>query len=152
MDPNSPQARWTEDEQGRPVMPLLQREFLEWLVTPAGVREPPTESGFALLHDVSVRSLRRYKDDPRFKEAWEERLRDTNFSPERVQNIIENLYEIAISGKTQQAVRAAEMYLQYVQRSSPKRAPLPIDSRIAAMSNDELLALAQEESEGGETD
>ena len=126
---------WNWDNQSNSwSMPQVQSEFLDWLLSDP--KEPATRQGWADLHGVHVDSLKRWKRDKRFQEEWERRAREKNISVDRVQSVVDSLHAAAINGD----VKAASLYLQYIDRFTPKRVVKVEDSDTKAMSDDELLA------------
>lgn len=137
--PTDPQFRWTTDKDGNAVMPDPQREFLEWLLNP--MRTPEYMEEYAAEHDMDARTLRRWKNDPRFKSEWRAKADEKNISPERTQAVIENLWKVA-TGNSQGATKAAELYLKYVQLYTPTQRVLVEDSSIDTMSDEDLAKMA----------
>ena len=101
-------------------------------------------------------SLRRIKRDPRFVKEWDRRAAELNIHPERTQSVIDALFAQAAGGD----VKAASLYLQYIEKFTPKRRLVVDDERsVSGVSDselaDELEALVAEfrpESEDVEVD
>jgi ribosome-binding protein aMBF1 (putative translation factor) len=84
------------------------------------------------MHEDSVRRIKR---DQRFAKEWDRRAAELNIHPERTQSVIDSLHAQAVGG----SVQAASLYLQYVEKFTPKRRVVVDDDRDAAgLSNDEL--------------
>ena len=63
-----------------------------------------------------------------------------NINPERVQSVIDALWQQAANGD----VKAASLYLQYIDKFTPKRKVSVEDDRDVAAFSDEELADAME--------
>ena len=131
---------WLWDEEtGEKVMPLLWQELLEWFLR-GPEREPRTQREWAASHDIHEDSLRRIKRDNRFIKEWDSRAADLNINPERVQSVIDSLWQRASDGD----VKAASLYLQYIEKFTPRRKVVVEDDRAVAGFSDEELASALE--------
>ena len=131
---------WLWDEEtGEKVMPLLWQELLEWFLR-GPEREPRTQREWAASHDIHEDSLRRIKRDNRFIKEWDSRAADLNINPERVQSVIDSLWQRASDGD----VKAASLYLQYIEKFTPRRRVVVEDERDIAGFSDEELASALE--------
>jgi len=123
----------TDPDTNEQVMPDLWRGFLEWLLL-GPERVPQTQKEWAVENDVHQDSLRRWKRDPRFRKEWEARAAELNVHVERVQSVIDAVYREAAGGD----VKAASLYLQYVDRFTPKR-QIIVDDDAASLSDDALV-------------
>tara|TARA_B100000686_G_C16534629_1_gene834133 strand:- start:476 stop:907 length:432 start_codon:yes stop_codon:yes gene_type:complete len=128
--------KWqTDPESGEQVMPSDWSEFLDWLLSED--REPRTQKEWASDRGINDRTLRRWKSDPRFVREWDRRAAELNVHPERTQSVVDALYKQAAQGD----VKAATLYLQYIDKFTPKRRVLVEDEREASgLSDDELAA------------
>ena len=126
---------WKEDpETGMKVMPDKWKEFLEWLLQ-GPERVPYTQREWAKQNDIHEDSLRRIKRDARFVKEWDRRAAELNINPERVQSVIDALWQCAADGD----VKAASLYLQYIDKFTPKRKVAVAEDRdVAALSDIEL--------------
>tara|TARA_A100001391_G_C4958666_1_gene249280 strand:+ start:226 stop:684 length:459 start_codon:yes stop_codon:yes gene_type:complete len=126
---------WKEDpETGMKVMPDKWKQFLEWLLQ-GPERVPYTQREWAKQNDIHEDSLRRIKRDPRFVKEWDRRAAELNINPERVQSVIDALWQRAADGD----VKAASLYLQYIDKFTPKRKVAVTEDRdVASMSDNEL--------------
>lgn len=127
---------WRKDESGRYVMPALQSEFLDWLLTSKDDREHNTIRAWAAAHSVSQHTPSEWKKDRRFRREWEDRAAAKNISVDRIQNVIDTLYEAAVGGD----VQAAKMYLSHVEKLSPPVVAVR-DPDVQDLSDDELREL-----------
>jgi|TARA_R110000765_G_scaffold99362_1_gene186578 hypothetical protein len=127
---------WVFDpESGSQVMPDSWNLFLEWLLL-GHERKPVHQYQWAEENSIHEDSLRRWKRDPRFIREWDRRASEVNVSPERVQGVVDALWARAAEGD----VKAAGLYLQYVDKFTPKRRVVVDDDRDASGLSDVELA------------
>lgn len=126
-----------EDMKVERDMSAVQAAFIEWLVDP---QREGSQADFARANNVVPKTLSRWKRDPAFREAWDQRCVELNVDPGRLQEVIDALHRKAIEGDS----RAANLYLQYVDRFTPKR--VVIEERSAKDLTDDELAEALESS------
>lgn len=138
---NNP-ALWRR-EGNRWVMPPLQSEFLDWLLTHESERDHKTIKAWAEAHHVTPATCGSWKKDRRFKREWEDRAAAKNISVDRIQNVIDTLYEAACNGD----VNAAKLYMQHVEKLSPPKV-VEADEDVAGLSDDELMAEIAQLAEG----
>jgi hypothetical protein len=131
----------TDPESGIAKMPRHWELLLEWrLLGPE--RQPKFQQDFAAEHDMHADSLRRIKRDPRFIKEWDRRASELNINPERVQSVIDALWAAAAGGD----VKAASLYLQYIDKFTPRRKMILDDERdVAGYSNEELAEALEAE-------
>lgn len=130
---------WRQDGDGRMVMPPLQSDFLDWLLSLESEREHRTMKAWADAHGVNPSTLGAWKKDRRFRAEWERRADAKNISVDRIQNVMNTIYEAAANGD----VQAAKLYLQEIQKVRPPKM-VEEDEDLAAMSDDDLDALIRE--------
>lgn len=124
----------TDPDTGQQQMPDLWKELLEWLLQ-GPERSPRTQREWAKDHEMHEDSIRRIKRDNRFIREWDRRAAELNINPERVQSVIDALWQRAADGD----VKAASLYLQYIDKFTPKRKVAVAEDRdVAAMSDSEL--------------
>ena len=125
----------TDPDTGEKVMPQQWAEFLEWLLSDE--RIPSSAREWCAERDLNERTVRRWKAAPRFIREWDRRAAELNVHPERTQAVVDALYKQAAQGD----VKAASLYLQYIERFTPKRRVVVDDEREASgMSDAELAA------------
>ena len=96
----------------------LQAEFIEWLLDP---NKQGSQNEFARQHNVAVSTLSNWKKkDAIFKTEWERRAAELNVSTDRIQAVIEAIYQSATNSDAKEHVKAATLYLQYVDKFTPK--------------------------------
>ena len=129
----------TDPDTGHKEMPGLWRELLEWLLR-GPERSPRTQREWSQEHGIHEDSIRRIKKDVRFVKEWDRRAAELNINPERVQSVVDALWQQAAGGD----VKAASLYLQYIDKFTPKRKIALDDDRDVAAFTDEELASALE--------
>jgi hypothetical protein len=139
----------TDPETGEKVMPELWQAFLEWKLQGPD-RDPTFQYEWAVANGVHEDSVRRWKRDSRFIREWDRRAAELNIHPERTQGVIDSLHAAAVGG----SVQAASLYLQYIEKFTPKRRVVVDDDReVAGLSDgelaDELAGLVAEFRGGG---
>ena len=126
---------WVFDNQtAQWVMPELQSKFLDWLLSDP--KDPATRGEWAKENGVHVDTTKRWKRDKRFQEEWEKRAREKNISVDRVQSVVDALWTAATNGD----VKAANLYLQYIDRFTPKKIVRAEDATTSTLSDEELMA------------
>ena len=140
MPQNGGGKGWQWDEEsGEKVMPPLWQELLDWLLRVPD-RRPRPQRDWADEHDIHEDSLRRIKRDHRFIKEWDRKAAELNINPERVQSVIDSLWLRASEGD----VKAASLYLEYIEKFTPRRKLVIDDERDIASFTDEELASALE--------
>jgi hypothetical protein len=126
---------WTWDEEsGERIMPPLWQDLLEWFLKGPD-RDPKTQREWAAERGCHEDSVRRIKRDVRFAKEWDRRAAELNIHPERTQSVIDSLHQQAVGG----SVQAASLYLQYVEKFTPKRKVVVDEREVSGLSNDELV-------------
>jgi hypothetical protein len=124
----------TDPETGEKIMPKKWKDLLDWLLQ-GPERVPSHQYEWAAENDINENSIRRIKRDPRFAKEWDRRAAELNIHPERTQSVIDALHRQAVGG----SVQAASLYLQYIEKFTPKRKVLVDDDRdVASLSDLEL--------------
>jgi hypothetical protein len=124
--------QWNE-ETGEKTMPKKWQKLLDWLLQ-GPERVPKFQKDWAAENKISPDSIRRIKRDPRFAKEWDRRAAELNIHPERTQSVIDALHSQAVGGSTQ----AASLYLQYIEKFTPRRKIVVEDRDAAGMSDEEL--------------
>tara|TARA_R100001530_G_scaffold124430_1_gene92616 strand:- start:42 stop:500 length:459 start_codon:yes stop_codon:yes gene_type:complete len=123
----------TDEETGEKIMPTKWKDLLDWLLQGPD-RVPKFQKDWAKENDINENSIRRIKRDMRFTREWDRRAAELNIHPERTQGVIDALHSQAVSG----SVQAASLYLQYIEKFTPRRKIVVEDRDAAAMSDTEL--------------
>ena len=125
----------TDPDTGEKIMLKSWESLLEWLLQGPD-RDPRTQYEWAELNGMHEDSVRRIKRDQRFAREWDRRCAELNIHPERTQSVIDSLHAQAVGG----SVQAASLYLQYVEKFTPKRRLVVDDEREASGLSDVELA------------
>ena len=134
MPANGGGTGWSWDEElGERVMPKLWQSLLEWFLKGPD-RVPSTQKDWAAANGCHEDSVRRIKRDPRFFREWDRRAAELNVHPERTQSVIDSLHSQAVGG----SVQAASLYLQYVEKFTPKRRLVVDEPEASELSDGEL--------------
>ena len=124
----------TDEETGEKIMPKKWQTLLDWLLQGPD-RVPKLQYEWAAENKIAADSIRRIKRDPRFAKEWDRRAAELNIHPERTQSVIDSLHAQAVGG----SVQAASLYLQYIEKFTPKRKVLVDDDRdVGGLSDSEL--------------
>lgn len=108
-----------------------QAAFIEWLVDP---NRAGTQIDLAPILGVNHNTLSVWKKETYFRAAWDKRLQSLNIAPDRVQDVIDAIFAKAIAGDT----KAASLYLQYIDRFTPKSVAVVEDRTVRDMSDEDL--------------
>lgn len=125
-------GHWTEDPR--------KLRLMEWLTTPRGEREPPTQDGLAAELGCHPRSIRVWMARPDFRADWDREAKNVIGSPERAQHVLDTLYRAATDPNNRNAVGAAKLYLEATNSIKPP----PIEVKVikpSDLSDDDLDAL-----------
>jgi len=102
-----------------------------------------TQVDFGTQNAVPVATLQYWRRQKWFKSALSGYLDELNVSPERIQEVVDAMFEAAKEGDT----KAASLYLQYVDRLKPRETKIIIeDKRVEELSEGQLLAIVSGES------
>ena len=125
---------WKVDpDSGEKIMPKSWQNLLDWFLQGPD-RDPKHQYEWAEQNGLHEDSIRRIKRDARFAKECDRRAAELNVHPERTQSVIDALHAAAVGG----AVQAASLYLQYIEKFTPKRR-LGVDEREASgLSEGEL--------------
>ena len=124
-----------DEESGQKTMPPKWVGLLDWLLRGPD-REPKHQYEWAAENGIHEDSVRRIKRDVRFAREWDRRAAELNIHPERTQSVIDSLHQQAVGG----SVQAASLYLQYIEKFTPKRRVVVDDDRdVVGLSDDELV-------------
>lgn len=124
-----------------PITDWRKQEFLGWLCTIKEDRDPPTQKAFAEKIAVPEQTLKNWKSDPEFLEAWEHYYRRSVGSPERMQRVLDMLYETAVDRSDPRQVPAAKEYRVAVEGVRPQQVEVSMKGSAKDLSDDELTAL-----------
>jgi len=108
--------------------------YLEWMLTPSSLREPLSKTKFAESLDITYQTLLNYEREKWFQSELDRRARGL-FKAARLQDVIDNMYEIATSESHKNAVSAARLLLEW----SGKKSADEKDSSVEELSLEDLL-------------
>lgn len=118
----------------------LQLEFIDWLLDPA---KSGTQKQWAEDHGVSERALHFWKKDKRFTDEWEKRAAEAYGGMERLQSVLDKLYTVATEAEGDKAVKAIQLYLQYVDRYTPTKKIVREGTHVRDLTDEELARLGE---------
>lgn len=130
--------RKIDPEKGRILLSEPQKYFLEWLVDPEK-KGHQHQADVAAHLGIAAGTLGKWKRDPAFRRAWEERCGELNISPDRLQIVIDAMHNKAAKGD----VQAAKLYLEYVNRLAPPVQRISVEPQAQQMSDEELAAATE---------
>jgi hypothetical protein len=111
-----------------------QVAYIEFLCDP----DRGTKRKFSKDHGVNVTTMRYWEQQqPRFRKALQMRMDELNLSPDRTQQVLNNMFRLASTGSDTAAVNAAKTYLQHIERLAPDRKPIE-DRKISQLTKEEL--------------
>ena len=114
-----------------------QKAFMEFLLDPDSSK--PSQRDWCAENGVSVRTAISWKKNKLFRDEWEKRAYEIHGGPERISKIVDKLYDRAIEGD----VKAMQLYLQYVDKFTPKKEIVTESKALAEMSDEELADLGE---------
>jgi hypothetical protein len=122
----------TQPEPGEE--PELWREFVDWYCDP---QREGSQAQWGRDHGINDPSrITAMKREPRIMQMIEDRYRELNVNPERVQKVIDAMYSAATAGD----VKAATLYLQFAERLQPTQRIVVEDRREEGLSDEDLDA------------
>lgn len=121
---------------GRRDLTDLKEEFMLWLLDPARMG---SYKEWAEAHGCNENTLRNWRKDPAFKSELDRRLMQMNVDSIRIQKVVDAMWDKAAQGD----VKAAELYLRYIEKLQPSRPVLEDDTDVSKLSDEELLAALQ---------
>lgn len=134
----SDRTRWGPSALDEPEEGTKKHAFLEWLLIPQKDAAERNIAEWARNNGVDKATCYGWKRMPGFRRALEKRMDDLNMSPDRVQDVIEAIYRQAKAGD----MKAAQLYLQHVDKLTPKTTRVVIERPdIESISDEELADL-----------
>lgn len=125
-----------------------QDAYIDWALDPERVG---TQAEWCRAHSTVPSTVYRWKhDDPYFQQELDQRMREKNVSPDRIQSVIDALFSSAIDSANRGQVAAARLLLEYLELFTPtsKRVTERKTTLDASqLSDDELKALINEEAQ-----
>lgn len=128
--------------QARTELTELQLEYLDWLLDPS--KDKGTQKAWCEAHAVTERAVQKWKKHPLFVAEWEKQAMKAYGGMERLTAVIDKLYDAAVEGKGNDGgVKAISLYLQYVDRYTPKRINLTEGTSVEDLSDEELAQVGE---------
>lgn len=110
--------------QGRRwVDPKLKTEYLEWLLTVPGERQPSTKTDMADHLGVSMRTLYNWEGEPEFQAKM--RSVKLEWGSRWYPEILQELMKVVADGPPAQKVQAAKVLLQHIDIKEDDKADSP---------------------------
>jgi hypothetical protein len=124
-----------------PITDWRKQELLQWLCTLPEDRDPPTAKAMAERLTISVTLLNNWKNDPEFIEAWHQLYRRTIGAPERMQLVLERLFETATDRTDPRQVPAAREFRLAVEGVAPTKVEMTVRTSAKDLSDEDLEAM-----------
>lgn len=125
---------------GRTEISPDQELFLEWLLTPPDMRQPSSQNEWARQHGLATQTVARWKtQDTLFRTTWEKRIYEMGVGPERLQVLLERLYQAGQDGD----IQALKLYFQWVEKISPPKKTDKEEASIHDMTDEEFADLVE---------
>jgi hypothetical protein len=115
------------------------QEYLDWLLTPPGSRDPATKQEMADKIGVNIKTLQGWQREADFLDAWEKQYRKVVGSPEKAHQVLEALHETATDRTDPRQVPAARAYLEAIDAIKPKKLDVTVMQTDAKGLTDEQL-------------
>ena len=137
------------------VLDERQSLFLAWLLDPRSTARSEDENpaiykgslkDYSSRKRIGVSTLEAWKNETRFRTAWDEAIQRIAGGPERLQAFLMELSKIALgadpSARTADRIQAIKLHLEAVGRTQPKTIVEIRDPRLERTPDAELLELA----------
>lgn len=123
----------------KPRMELTEKQelFLEFLLDPR--KDKISQNEWSRQNEVPIRTVMSWKQNKLFREVWEKRSYSLYGGPEKVNRIVNAVFEKATAGD----MKAAQLYLQYVDKFTPKKEIITETKTLADATDDELAELVE---------
>lgn len=112
----------------------VQSEFIDWLLDPT--KGKGSQADWARAHGLPTVTPGGWKKYKWFREEWEKRALAINGGIERVQILVDTLFEKAKTGD----VKAIQLYMEYVDQYTPKQVRVIEDRSTSDLSDEELAS------------
>jgi hypothetical protein len=137
-----------------------QAAFLRWLMDPRSTARPEAENpilfkgslqDYSRIKRIGLSTLLEWKQETRFRQAWDEAIQRVSGGPERLQGFLMELTQIALGNdphaRTADRIQAIKLHLEVVGRHSPKQIIEIRDPRLQAAEDADLLERANRHTE-----
>lgn len=116
----------------------LWQEYLDWLCTVKEERDPQHQKDFAIKIGVADSTLLNWRRNPDFLARWDAQYRRTTGSPERMQRVLDMLYETATDRTDPRQVAAAKEYRMAVEGVTPQQHEITFRKGLSEMTDEEF--------------
>ncbi|HEX5016006.1 MAG TPA: phBC6A51 family helix-turn-helix protein [Actinomycetes bacterium] len=127
-------------------VPVLQdakkMRYIEWLNTPRQFRIPPTKAEMAAALDVYPKTLYNWENDREFRKVWRgeaDEILDEHGAEDKVQVVLDSLYQAARDPRSPRHVTAAKLYLETIGAIGPQRVEVQVSSKALSMLSDDEI-------------
>lgn len=110
-----------------------ERDFLDWLIDP---QREGNQKEWADARGIRPQRITEWKRKPYFQKAWRDLADRVNGGPERVQKLMDTLYQQALAGDT----KSADIYFRQVDKTSPPRKHVAETGDLRDMSDEDFRA------------
>lgn len=124
-----------------PISDWRKQSYLQWLCTPPKEREHKSEVSFGKSIGQTDRTLRNWKNDKEFLDAWEKLYLKTIGNPARKSEIMDTLYKTATDPDDPKHVQAAKQYFEIEGSVKPAQMEVNVKREAAALTDEELQQL-----------
>lgn len=126
--------------------------YVEWLCQLPDMRQPQTAKELAEELGVAYRTLMSWRHRADVRRAWDKFSREIVGDPTKVQEVLEEMRQVALERGAKQQVQAAKVYLDRVDGLRPPDREVEDGPRLQDMSDDELFAAITERMGRGAVD
>ena len=120
---------------GSSLMRERMEAYLEWSLTPKAARKPKGKTEFAASLDVTLQTLANYEKNVWYQNEFIKRGRGL-IKVARAQDVLDNLYTIAIDSEHKNAVTAARLLLEWMEKGQESE-----EKSASDLSTEELVEI-----------
>lgn len=124
-----------------PVSDWRKQEYLKWLCTAPGDREPSTKVAFCETIGVTRKTLTNWENDADFLREWERIYLKTIGNPGRKQEIMDTLFATASDRDDPKHVSAAKEYFAIEGSLRPQKLDVQVSKKADELTDEQLQAL-----------
>jgi transposase-like protein len=136
-----PERVWLWNEtRGEWVVPKLQAEYIDWLLTPEWLREPRLVREFQEKIGVHTQTLYKWRKEKRFQDALKKRADELNADVATTQEVLNAVQSAAKNGD----IKAAQLWLQF-RGELTQRTEIAVVDDLRGKPTEELIATLKHE-------
>jgi hypothetical protein len=136
-----PERVWLWNEtRGEWVVPKLQAEYIDWLLTPEWLREPRLVREFQEKIGVHTQTLYKWRKEKRFQDALKKRADELNADVATTQEVLNAVQSAAKNGD----IKAAQLWLTY-RGELTQRTEIAVVDDLRGKPTEELIATLKHE-------